>query len=326
MDKIGLKNLTVFKFDKLKSEMLLFDEIHFSPKIFEQSIEIIDNSYPTVFQIYPKRGQTFDHKKEAMEKINSIQADVDFLLKNNLLKEFEPLDILKQNNTELSIQTKNIIDKSQLFLNEKIKTAKNEVKSEGIFKIHSFYNIISTMNDALIRASKIEMAKSNTNVEYLPILTGIKNVAEFEKNKKQEVVEMVLSKFPIPSSDVSWEKIIDFKNNEDAKLKLGRLRIWMNKMANSSAPISEIQEELEQLLSEYEHRMKLEKMKYNYSTVNLIFITTAEVLENLVALKFSKVAKTLINLRKRDLDLLIGETKAPGKEFAYLSKIKANIK
>lgn len=93
-------------------------------------------------------------------------------------------------------------------------------------------------------------------------------------------------------------------------------------MGNSELNTYEIEQKLEYLLAQYEERLKKEKIKYRIGNAELVITTSLMVLENIVKLNWSKAAKSLFNLKRRSVDLMIGETLAPGREVAYISKIK----
>lgn len=53
-----------------------------------------------------------------------------------------------------------------------------------------------------------------------------------------------------------------------------------------------------------------------------VVVATAECLENLVRLKFSKMAKALFSIKKRRVALLREELRSPGSELAYIAAAK----
>src|SRR5690606_6544057 len=83
MKKIGIKNFDILYFlnsSSLKSDFLFFDEIRYDPLVLKSILpfaELISKS------ICDRSGKMFD------EKMNEIE----FLLKNNFLKEFEKVGV-----------------------------------------------------------------------------------------------------------------------------------------------------------------------------------------------------------------------------------------
>jgi hypothetical protein len=63
-------------------------------------------------------------------------------------------------------------------------------------------------------------------------------------------------------------------------------------------------------------------MKYEPSTTEIILRTGADIIESLIKLRPSKAANALYSFRKRKLDLLEAELKAPGREVAFIHKAR----
>jgi hypothetical protein len=64
--------------------------------------------------------------------------------------------------------------------------------------------------------------------------------------------------------------------------------------------------------------MALHKIKTSQSFVDVFVITPLEILENLVKFNWSKIAKGALQVRKRKVELMEAEMKAPGRECAYV--------
>ena len=79
------------------------------------------------------------------------------------------------------------------------------------------------------------------------------------------------------------------------------------------SPLSEeqIQTKLEAALEDYQTSMAHHKCKTAVSGVELVVVTTAEVLENLARLRFSDVAKKLFQFFKEDWSLTEAELASP---------------
>ncbi len=64
--------------------------------------------------------------------------------------------------------------------------------------------------------------------------------------------------------------------------------------------------------------MTIHKIKAAQSFLDVFVITPLEILENLVKLNWSKIAKGTLSIRKRTIELMEAEMKAPGRECAYV--------
>jgi len=95
----------------------------------------------------------------------------------------------------------------------------------------------------------------------------------------------------------------------------------MNKIVKGETTTVELVDELNFLTLDFENRMKLERKKYFLSQLEIVFTLPLEIIENIIKLNWSKIPKTLFDIKKNQIDLLISETKAPGREIAYLLAI-----
>ena len=64
--------------------------------------------------------------------------------------------------------------------------------------------------------------------------------------------------------------------------------------------------------------MQIHQIKVAQSFVDVFVITPIEIIENLVKFNWSKIAKGALQVRKRKVELLETEMKAPGRECAYV--------
>jgi hypothetical protein len=62
------------------------------------------------------------------------------------------------------------------------------------------------------------------------------------RSPQSTVTEIVLRKLPVPTSNVPWEAVFDFRNDEVAHGLLLRLRVWLNEIARSQRSAGEVQE------------------------------------------------------------------------------------
>jgi len=140
------------------------------------------------------------------------------------------------------------------------------------------------------------------------------------ENIKTDVLNIVIENIPTPDESVTWEQILDFRNDPDSQGKILALRNWINKTARSGASYNEIQDELEFLLYNYERHMELHKMKHNVDTFEAIVVTTAEVLEGIAKLNLADSVRKLFSIKHRRVELLEAELNNPGAEIAYIYK------
>ncbi len=146
-----------------------------------------------------------------------------------------------------------------------------------------------------------------------------------EDKKKQDVLSVVINSIPTISPEVSLSKLKEFKTDNDIRSSFLALRDYMIELSKSSFNSDEMYEKIEYLLDRYEKQLKLHKTKLEYSTLQTFFIAGAEALENILHLKPSKALKVILDVRKKEIELLDAEQRFVGREVAYIHNIKAKL-
>ena len=135
---------------------------------------------------------------------------------------------------------------------------------------------------------------------------------------RANALSIVFDAFPEPDEQTSWEQILEFKADPDTGRQVAALKRWLSKVGQQELPPGELREEIEWLVQEYEAHMRLHRMKISAGNLETVVTTTAELLENIVKLKFGAIAKALFSFRQRNIQLLEAERQAPGRELIYL--------
>jgi hypothetical protein len=143
-----------------------------------------------------------------------------------------------------------------------------------------------------------------------------------ERVTKSDVIQIVFTSIPFPGDTVPIEQIVDFRSDPESRKWFLSLRNWINDISRSNLSPIELSEKLEWLLSEYNHHMKLHQIKTNRGVLETFITSGTEIVEDLIKIKWSKVAEKLFSIRNRKIELLDAETKSPGQELAYIYKAK----
>lgn len=133
---------------------------------------------------------------------------------------------------------------------------------------------------------------------------------------RMEVLSVALDALPSPGQDSSWESILDL--NEELHDKRWAFRRFLKTLATKEMTGPEIRDEIEWMVNEYSKAMEIHRIKASQSFVDVFIISPLEIIENLVKLNISKIAKGLLAVRKRKVELLEAEMNAPGRECAYV--------
>jgi hypothetical protein len=136
------------------------------------------------------------------------------------------------------------------------------------------------------------------------------------------VLSVVLSAFPEPDDQTPWERILEFKSDPDTPRHILALKRWITKIAQQRLSFDEMREEIEWVVQEYQAHMRLHRLKTTSGALESVVTAAGELVENIVKLKFSALAKAMFSLRQRKIQLLDAERQAPGRELAYLIKAR----
>lgn len=138
--------------------------------------------------------------------------------------------------------------------------------------------------------------------------------------KTQEVLTLVLNRLPEPQPDLPLEDIVAFKRDPETIEKFDRFWRWTRKLAKGGEGIEELEEELDWLLTDYTRQVERASKMARYDRLKVWVTVPAETLENLIKLRFGKIAATLIDLKKASIAAHDDEVKLPGSEIAYLKE------
>lgn len=320
-------------FDSVKRHLLMFDRLGF---------------------------KNLDEYLRDMEQQNfttaSTLSDAEYLLENRLIFEYEDLGLDKyvvqlpvSDLRDLvdfrlrlleSIPTPEPIDHLRIvFTNlgklnhEQLLTGYNllaELTGAAVFELFSGEvgavelkagQFLQSINSFIVRMSAHNVSQE-LNVEALPIYEGDVGSTGWAEASKSNVLHITLTALPVPSENTSWQQILNFKSDPDSKSKLLALRHWMHEVARTELKPREIELKLEYLLNEYQQHLRLHKMETRTSTLETVLTIVPEVLGDLLSFRWGAAAKSLFELRKRNIKLLQSELSFPNREVAYIAHAK----
>jgi len=140
---------------------------------------------------------------------------------------------------------------------------------------------------------------------------------------KNEVIRAAIRSIPEPDLDsVPWEEILNFRNHEENKQLLCFFRHWASEVAQKQLTAQQLHEEIEYYCAKYKEYIAKKKMKVRYSTLETLLMVPARVVEGLLGLKPTQAVEALFTFRKQHVELREAELKAPGRDLAYLLKVR----
>lgn len=304
MKVVGIFSLdpwTLLDDSSMKRELLYFDNL----KYFITGKEVLEK----FCNVLPNGNVAFQKRMKELEELEKVgliseytkqQFDVDY----NKYKDEKTIDYaLKRYNL-----AKEFIEFKQPF------------KELFIEFLESFREV----GDLEARTNSIILNKYNDD-EFIPIVKGqYFNIQDDQNFKKANVISVILKNFPEVPHDIETERLVDLKSDNEATLKLYRLKNWALDLTNAKLTDKEINQKIEYLLAEYQHQLDLHKLKYHSGIVETVITVGLEVFENIIKMNLSKAAKIFFDIQKKELALLEAEDKLLGKEVAYIHHLSEN--
>lgn len=202
--------------------------------------------------------------------------------------------------------------------NEGLSTQFQEVIWQGYLNEYNSENLTTRFRAALMQSLD---SKNN----YYSVAENIL-INDSISTNKSDIIITILNSFPIPSSRIKLEKLIEFKNDSETRDKFLSLKNWVNEVSKSNLTLSEIKDKTEYLTNEYEKGLLIHKLKYKKGKLQIIAETTAEMIENLAKLKFSSLISKLFAWNENKIKLMEGERNLIGREISYLIKAQEYFK
>ena len=155
-----------------------------------------------------------------------------------------------------------------------------------------------------------------------PLLGGEFTGTVLSQATPTDAVVVALEKLPLPDAATPVEAIMDWRNDEDAKRRLTRLRVWLNRALRQHLTTAELRDELEVSLADYGEYMALHHRKMARGRCEIVCSAIAEVLEALPKIKLSPLLDVVFHSSRTQFQLAEIEAKAPGRELAYILRAR----
>ncbi|WP_375558663.1 hypothetical protein ACE193_12995 [Bernardetia sp. OM2101] len=321
MSKYAVINWNAEKLKSVKRDILFFENVYYDSFFFKLRIDLMINV-----------AKLMKHEPVI---IDEIQANIDFLEQQEILKKFDMREI-KEGKVKLTqfseeehrrtLQAVTDYDKVHTNFLNKYNEVVNLLQKNYNSGFLKFINLLEDFEQVAkyhSRVSSLLLSKINVNNTFTSVL---ESVDDFQEGKESTTIQIIVSKFPIPNNNFSLQDILDFKNDSDNKRRYLGLVNWINEISKSNLSVEEIKDKLEYLTLEFENKMKLEKIDYNIGTVETIITLPLEIVENILKLNWSKIPKSILQIKRNKVKLLLGESGAFGREIAYISKVNEKFK
>jgi len=317
MKRIGLLPPTIANTQNLKRDFLFFDQFSTEFSLLQHDFELWISLLEKIK--HPRTGEVvnqLEKRRKDIEGLFNQGVIIDENFETSIGKYGLPKRDVKEN--EMLILKQLFDDFQDYASTSRPEKITSEEEALNFVQYHQKrYQIIEN----LTRTSSFFLNKVSIDNDFLPILSQNIEAGNI-LTERSDVMELILKNLPFPDEGVEWKQLLDFKSDPDSQVKLMNILRWINKVARSEFSAKELVEEITYLCTQYESHMDYHKIKYRHDKVEILIVSTLEFIENVAKLNWSKAAKMLFELNKQDFQLYEAERKAPGREVAYISKIK----
>jgi hypothetical protein len=287
--------------------------------------------------LYKNPSSIYDLKRELLlyDKVGVLSLH--YLLKKLYEKRTNPLVQYAINEIEYLIQQDLFIEITSLFkegesameaddrkladftmdLLKKEHEATDARKKEELFWMHDELN------------TRLFCNLANANNESVYTVPALKNYASFELSKttKEKAYNIIQKLIPLPSDNTSWEKILDFKNDNESQLKLLKLRNWINELSPNVRE-DELEDKIKYLINDYAESLKRHNIDSRLSMIKTVITTIPAVITELIRFKFDKTIGAFFSIAEQQVNFQKYKETASlnGNELAYIAHVNSNIR
>lgn len=251
-------------------------------------------------------------KEESTKSLYNEVKVFEYLKENKIIEEYSYIPFL--NNERLTEEESNYLNKYTDDLSKLNSYEKVQEHFENNFDEQ--FNKTLLVDDINARIDALQLSERFQN-EFYPVLKSHKSFQA--EGKKTEVIKFVLSNIPQPDDSVSWEQIIDFRNDEEIRLKYLELINWVNEVAISNLSLNEIKERYEFLSLTYKRAFERHKLKSTLGIIEILVAAGLSFFSSNIPMALN-LTSNIIKVGSTTLNLLQEEGKLPGKEIAYIYK------
>lgn len=135
------------------------------------------------------------------------------------------------------------------------------------------------------------------------------------------VWSVVLKELPQLDTRAPWEDVFGFRQEERTQHLIRSLRRWTRKIVSENWTAAELEDEIKELIYDYEQHMRASRISGVKEALEIV-TGAAELAEDIIKLRFGKLAKQAAAILNRHTVLLREEVAAPGRELALIPETK----
>ena len=215
--------------------------------------------------------------------------------------------------------TKNIwLNDQELFSAFEISRLNVSQSSDEEHLLKVLLNSKTQLSKSILRRLAAAQLKRVYSMDAISCESEHESILSFNSDKKTSIINLSIFKLGLPDENISFERIKDFKNEEDNKRGLLSLRTLISDLSKAQISYKEFAEKLEWLLMEHEKALRLHDFKHKQGVLETFIVTPLEIVEELMPFKLSGIVKTFFAIKNAKISLLQSEMSSPGYQIAYI--------
>lgn len=177
-------------------------------------------------------------------------------------------------------------------------------------------NIMQRMSVSMTRFCATQLRNLN-NLDAHAVVSNEFSSLEQDDESSTQLLKILIPALLLPGKDVSWEQIIEYRNDPNSRNRFLDLRNWITDTAHGKLTPFEAQEQLEPVLKRFRKQMEIHKMETVTTALEAYITTPPDVLTNLLNYQAGRTQKQLCFFAQQKLTLLEGEAQSEVSEVAY---------
>ncbi len=280
--------------DMLSRYLLLYDELW---------VPWLKSSYPDQVAI------------EEWDLDESHLAAISYLEQEGLVKE-PPIDIRAADADRITTSLGRLYDSQLRKADKTYRTAERAARETAAAQFN--------MDIALSRLTTYVSWRDRQELVF-PVVFPFGTVEAIPKQlaHTHTVLSIVVNHLPAPPDDLPLEDLVAFKKDKDTQYKFARFWHWTQQMVAKDKTEHELVEEIDWLMTDYSHHLEQLAKEQSSERLEVLVVTPLEVLEDLVKIKWGKLASAFFALRRKKVTAHNAELRLPGSELAYLTSATA---
>lgn len=241
---------------------------------------------------------------------HAVIAELEYLIKEGLLIELTDLmmPFAEKGSALLSIEDQELGDLTMKLLHQRSE-AKSDKQRDYLFFRHSELN------------TRLFCNITNTNNEQVHVVPSLSGFGTFEvkDSAKSKAYAIINKLIPLPTNDTPWEKILDFKSDNESMLKLLALRNWINDLPEN-IKANELEEKIRYLLIQYTESLNRHNLQTQLSTFKTVVNAVPTAISEILRFRLDKALDAFFNIAEQQVNFNKYKDRSDlnGKELAYI--------